>query len=543
MTSSVDDSGHEGEPRIWTIGDLNRRASLAVVRDFRGQVWTTGELARLDDRRGHRYLQLVERNGGRDGRDAHLEAFCSATKWQRLARRLAEAGVELRAGQRLKVLGCLDIGDRGRLTLTVDDVDVAALVGDRVRARRRLVQRLIDDDLFDANRRLGLAPLPLRVGLVTSTGSDGHRDLIRQLESSGFAFSVTLRSIAVEGPTAPRAIRAALATFGPADVDIAVIVRGGGAKASLDVFDMPMVAHAIATAAVPVWTGIGHTGDRTVADDVAHRCFPTPSAVGQGLVAAAVSAWGDLERAAARIGRMVDARLMSSTAHLGGQRRAISTLARSQLALHEHAAARTAGDLRASATRGLDGRKVHLTSAAHAIRASGGAELRQATRGLADLALDAVGAARRRCVDSADDLAVAAATATTAAAHTLAQAVGPIEQAGALLTRARFDGVLQQQETVVAAAGRRIDRTVRRSLAVDADRAVSRRAVLEAYDPKRQLARGWTLTHTPGGRLLRSARELAEGDALVTRFGDGEARSTVTRVTRVTRHESEEASP
>lgn len=527
----------DGKPRIWAIGDLNRRASLAVVKDFRGQVWTAGELARLDARRGHRYLQLVERGGGRDGRDAHLEAFCSATKWQRLDRKLAEAGVELRAGQRLKVLGCLDIGDRGRLTLTVDDLDVAALVGDRVRARRRLVQRLVDDDLFEANRRLRLPPLPLRVGLITSGGSDGHRDLLRQLESSGFAFSVTLRSIPVEGPAAPRAIKAALATFGPADVDVAVIVRGGGAKASLDVFDMPMVAHAIATAGVAVWTGIGHTGDRTVADEVANRCFPTPSAVGQGLAAAAVSAWGDLEAAVARIGRMVDARLMSTASHLDGQRRAISALARSQLALHEQTAARTASDLHRSATRGLERRTSHLTSAAHAMRASGGAELRHASRRLADLALDAAGAARRKCVDATDDLAAEAVTATGAAAHALAQANGPIEQAGAVLTRARFEGLLQQQAAVVAAVGHRIERDVQRRLGVDTDRAASRRAVLEAYDPKRQLARGWTLTHTPEGRLLRSAGELAEGDEVVTTFGDGAAASTVTRVAR---HQNED---
>ena len=530
MTSSVDDPGPEGDARIWTIGDLNRRASLAVVKDFRGQVWTAGELARLDDRRGHRYLQLVERGGGRDGRDAPLEAFCSATKWQRLDRKLADAGVELRAGQRLKVLGCLDIGDRGRLTLSVDDVDVAALVGDRVRARRRLVQRLVDDDLFDANRRRSIPPLPLRVGLVTSAGSDGHRDVVRHLEGSGFAFAVTLRSVPVEGPTAPRAIQAALATFGPDDVDVAVMVRGGGAKASLDVFDMPMVAHAIATAGVPVWTGIGHTGDRTVADEVAHRCFTTPSAVGQGLVAAAVAAWADLEGAVARIGRMVDARLMSTASHLDGQRRAVSTLARSQLALHEQTAARAASDLHRSATSGLERRKGQLTSAAHTMRASGGAELRHAARRLADLALDATGAARRQCVDSTDDLAASAGSARGAATAALAQAVEPIERAGAVLTRSRFDALLHQQGRVVAAAGRRIDRDVQRRLAVDTDRAASMRAVLEAYDPKRQLARGWTLTHTPDGRLLRSAGELAEGDALVTTFADGSASSTVTGV-------------
>src|SRR5206468_8924760 len=107
---------------------------------------------------------------------------------------------------------------------------VAALVGERLQARRQLVRQLVADDLFDANRQLTVPPLPLRVGLVTSAGSDGHHDVLRQLESSGFAFVVTLRAVQVEGPNAARLVRAALATFGPAEVDVAVIVRGGGAK-------------------------------------------------------------------------------------------------------------------------------------------------------------------------------------------------------------------------------------------------------------------------------------------------------------------------
>ena len=521
----------DGEPRVWAIGDLNRRASLAVVRDFRGQVWTAGELTRIDDRRGNRWLELVERGGGRDGRDAHLEAFCSATKWQRLERKLADAGVELRAGQRLVVVGCLDIGDRGKLTLTVDDVDVAALVGERLRDRQRLVQRLVDDDLFDANRRLALPPLPLRVGLVASGGSDGHRDLVRQLETSGFAFHITLRSIPVEGPTAPRAIRAALVTFGPGDIDVAVVVRGGGAKASLDVFDAGVVAHAIATAAVPVWTGIGHTGDRSVADEVAHRSFATPTAAGQALVAAVATAWDELAGAMARVARAVEGSLATAAAQVDGQRRSVATLTRHRLTLHEQTHARTSSDLRRGAARGLDTRADQLVVAAHRIRASGVAELRDAHRRLTDLALDTAGAAGRRCVDATADLAATAATASLGAATALQRAGQPLERAGALLTRARFDGLLDEQSTVVAGAARLVGRDVQRRLGAHGDRAAAQRAILEAYDPKRQLARGWTLTHTPDGRLLRHAAEIDEGDALVTTFADGSTTSTVTGVT------------
>lgn len=515
--------------RTWTIGDLNRRAGLAVVKEFRGPIWTVGELARLSGT-GTRWLELVERGGGRDGRDAHLQARCSPTRWHRLERKLAGAGVELRVGQRLVVAGCLEIGDAGKLTLVLEDVDVDALVGDRMRARRQLVERLIADDLFDANRRLVLPRLPLRVGLVASAGSDGHRDLMRQLEASPFAFEVTLRSIAVEGPTAPRAIQAALATLGPDDVDVAVLVRGGGAKASLDVFDRAPVAKAVATALVPVWTGIGHTGDRTVADEVAHRSFGTPTAVGQELVATVAGAWEELAQAVAGIARVVDARLAATTSGLDGRRRELTTLAGSQLARHEHAQARTSSDLRRSAARCLAIRSGHLGMVAHNIRVSGVVELRDARRQLANLAADAAQAARNTCVDAGDDLAAVAAGVSAGVAAGLGAAGAPITATAAQLRRGRFDGLLDQQSAVVSGAARRIERDARRRLDDHRDRAASRRAVLEAYDPLRQLARGWTLTRTADGRLVRDVAGLSVGDSLVTTFASGTATSTVAAV-------------
>ena len=515
--------------RTWTIGDLNRRAGLAVVKEFRGPIWTVGELARLSGT-GTRWLELVERGGGRDGRDAHLQARCSPTRWHRVERKLAEAGVELRVGQRLVVAGCLEIGDAGKLTLVLDDVDVDALVGDRLRARRELVQRLIADDLFDANRRRPLPRLPLRVGVVASAGSDGHRDLMRQLEGSGFAFEITLRAIAVEGPTAPRAIQAALATFGPADIDVAILVRGGGAKASLDVFDRGPVAKAVATALVPVWTGIGHTGDRTVADEVAHRSFGTPTAVGQELVATVAGAWAEVAGAVAGIARLVGARLATTAAELDGRRRQVATLAGSQLARHEHAQARTASDLRRSAARCLSARSAQLGLVAHTIRATGVVELRDARRQLANLAADAAQAARTTCIDAGDELRVAAGGVEAGVAGALAAAGAPIAGAAAQLSRARFDGLLDQQAAALAGSARRIGRDARRRLDDHGDRAAARRAVLDAYDPRRQLARGWTLTRTADGRLVRDIAGLAAGDTLVTTFAAGRATSRVTEV-------------
>jgi len=53
------------------------------------------------------------------------------------------------------------------------------------------------------------------------------------------------------------------------------------------------------------------------------------------------------------------------------------------------------------------------------------------------------------------------------------------------------------------------------------------RRLLAAYDVERQLERGYTLTLTADGDLVRSAGALPVGGELVTRFADGTARSRI----------------
>jgi exodeoxyribonuclease VII large subunit len=65
---------------------------------------------------------------------------------------------------------------------------------------------------------------------------------------------------------------------------VVVIARGGGSRADLAPFDTEVVARAVAGMAVPVFTGVGHEIDRSVADEVAHTAWKTPTACAQHLV-------------------------------------------------------------------------------------------------------------------------------------------------------------------------------------------------------------------------------------------------------------------
>jgi predicted nucleic acid-binding Zn ribbon protein len=98
-------------------------------------------------------------------------------------------------------------------------------------------------------------------------------------------FLVQRRRLASRGgPSAPPAVAAAIERLCRAAPDVIVIARGGDGRVELDCWDTEVVARAIASATVPVWTAIGHAPDATVADRVANRSCPTSSAAAADLV-------------------------------------------------------------------------------------------------------------------------------------------------------------------------------------------------------------------------------------------------------------------
>jgi exodeoxyribonuclease VII large subunit len=76
--------------------------------------------------------------------------------------------------------------------------------------------------------------------------------------------------------------------------------------------------------------------------------------------------------------------------------------------------------------------------------------------------------------------------------------------------------------------GERMARAARHRLAHAARELSARSAQLETLSPLQVLARGYSLTHTGDGRLLRGVDGLRPGDLLLTRVAGGTVRSLVT---------------
>ena len=271
----------------FTINELNTVIRGALTDAFPHEVWVRGEVQRITtSRTGHTYFELVEKDSRRERVAARIDVALFKGNAPTINTRLREVpGVKLAADIEVRIRGRIDYYPTGgRLQLVMTDIDPVFTVGGMAANRERVLRALAADDLLERNARLPLAPVPLRVGLITSKGSAAYHDFVHELERSGFDWKVVLTDVRVQGGGAPRRVTWALRTFAALDVDVVVVVRGGGARSDLAAFDSEPVARAIALMPVPVFTGIGHEIDRAVADQVAHSCFKTPTACAQALV-------------------------------------------------------------------------------------------------------------------------------------------------------------------------------------------------------------------------------------------------------------------
>jgi exodeoxyribonuclease VII large subunit len=344
----VDDGVIETE-EIFEVGAFYQLLTARLESAFgrRYPHWVRGEIAKVYEK-GHVYVDLVDAGStSSDTKRPVLNAHCWATPWAPIKRKLAAEGVALAAGMIVNFYGYVDVyAPQGKIGFTITQIDVQGLLGDVARRRAELIARLSAEGLLERNKNVTLSPVPLRVGLVASPGTEGYSDFTGQLLNSGYGFEIVLVKTAVQGEAAPAQIVAAIETLDGHGVDIICVVRGGGSKGDLACFDDERVARAIAAARTPVFTGIGHTGDESVADLVAHTRAITPTKLGEEIAALVANWHGRHVRVPAQ--RLLDATTAvvdEATEYVAERRRTMIFAVRDRLRAEQRHLASTRGAL------------------------------------------------------------------------------------------------------------------------------------------------------------------------------------------------------
>ena len=257
------------ERKTLTVSELTQiiRALLEDEELLQG-VWVSGEASNVRlATSGHLYFTL---------KDESATIECVYFGFSAHGRKKPEDGVSL------LVYGDVSIYEkRSQYQLRVYDF---VLKGEGILAQKleELKRKLYEEGLFGEEHKLPIPSFPRVVGVVTSPESAAWRDVLKVLARRAPYLRVILFPCQVQGvqstPTIISALRHADAVQ---EVDVILLVRGGGSLEDLWCFNDEALARTIFSLKKPIITGIGHEVDFTIADFVADRREPTPSAAAE----------------------------------------------------------------------------------------------------------------------------------------------------------------------------------------------------------------------------------------------------------------------
>ena len=193
--------------------------------------------------------------------------------------------VALEDGMKVKVRARPSLTKWGRFSMTVQLIKPVG-EGSIKKSFELLKKKLTAEGLFDQRRKRLLPKLPQHIGVISSVQAAGYADFIKILGARMSGLTIDVISVQVQGDVAADQIISAIHQMNelPDPPEVLAILRGGGSRDDLAVFDDEKLVRAIAASRIPTITGIGHEIDTTLADLASDLRASTPSNAAELLV-------------------------------------------------------------------------------------------------------------------------------------------------------------------------------------------------------------------------------------------------------------------
>ena len=148
--------------------------------------------------------------------------------------------------QRVDLRGRLGVYEsRGELQLVVESMRQAGQ-GTLFEEFLKLKARLEAQGLFDSSRKRAIPLMPKAIGIVTSLGAAALHDVVTALQRRVPHIPVVIYPASVQGAHAASELRdALLKAIQQSEVDVLLLVHGGGAMEDLCAFNNEGLAHAV----------------------------------------------------------------------------------------------------------------------------------------------------------------------------------------------------------------------------------------------------------------------------------------------------------
>lgn len=252
------------EKQILTVSQYLDRVN-SVLKNEKSKI--LGEVSGIQEYPGRSYLYFSIKDS-KDG---------STVKCFMWKRDYSLSGVELRDGLEVVLTAYPSVyKPNGGLSLQVESIE---LIGEGALqiAYEKLKKKLSDEGLFAPEKKREIPDFPNKIGLITSKSGAVINDFLTNIGKYGF--EIIFVDSKVEGQDAIKDLLSAIKTLKQKDIDVLVIMRGGGSLESFQAFNNEILVREVAEFPVPVLTGIGHDKDLPLVSMISDKNVSTPTAV------------------------------------------------------------------------------------------------------------------------------------------------------------------------------------------------------------------------------------------------------------------------
>jgi len=274
---------------VYALSEITKSIESVFKKNYNRAYYIKAEILKLNyyPHSGHCYPELVEKEHGKI--KAQLRGVIWSTQFRNINERfVAITGEPLKEDISILCLATIEFSAQHGLNLQIQDIEPTYTLGEMVRNKREVIEKLKKEQIFLQNKQKKLPLVPKKIAIISVETSKGYSDFMITLKQNNwhYQFQTTLFPSILQGEKALISMPYQLSQIAKRqqEFDCVVIVRGGGGDVGMSCYDDYELAAAVATFPLPVLTGIGHSTNETVTDMVAFANKITPTEVAYFLI-------------------------------------------------------------------------------------------------------------------------------------------------------------------------------------------------------------------------------------------------------------------
>ena len=257
----MEEENQQKDEKIFSVSDYIKIVNQGL-KDFRAKI--IGEVSEVSfGPTGHVYFSL---------KDEKDKSIINCIIWKS---RYDIYGIELKEGLKIIATGYPEVYPlSGRMSFISEVIEYAG-EGALKKEYEKLKEKLTREGLFEEVRKRVIPKYPQKVGIITSKQGAVLADFLNNL--GRFGFKIKMIDSRVEGQAAIADLLLSIKTLKKENIEVLVIMRGGGSLESMLAFNNELLVREITGFPVPVIAAIGHHKDVPLAALAADRSVSTPS--------------------------------------------------------------------------------------------------------------------------------------------------------------------------------------------------------------------------------------------------------------------------